>query len=783
MKKIITIVVWAFIAMFETNAQCTTSNATSCQCINPNQVNCELLPDITIATQPLLTSGTYGVMEYGYNDLSSKKSQLRISLSTPNIGRGPLEVRTTNTYVCGTDTLTGTPPTVCPNTGQAPKQIIEQRIYQKNQNVMSYVSKSAGSMTYHPTHGHMHVDNWANFSLRIANGDPNPLSWPMVSQGTKLAFCLMDYGYCSVYNQACKDSMGTTLTSANIPNYGLGGASYSCSNVVQGISAGYLDIYYQYLDGMQMQLDSLMCNGNYWIVVEIDPMNMFKESNENNNVVAVPFTITKQHPKPEITVSPSQTICSGNSLQLNATGATAYKWMANNFSATGNNITVSPASTTTYTVIGNNAGAGCIDTNYVTVQVEASPTVTTSGSATLCAGGSATLQAGGALTYAWQPSLWLSDSANAITSASPITSTTYTVTGTNAGGCSATATAVVNVSGINLTVNATSTKICSGKTTNLQAQGANTYTWSPAGGLNSTSLANVTCGAASSTTYTVTGTDSYGCTATSSVAIQVLPLPTVTFTPLLSSYNNNTTNVPLFATPPGGNFTGPGVTFNSWNPYNLIPAPYTLTYKYTDANGCSNQANAITTLTYTCAKPNGLFITNIGVNSAVIFWGSNATAQTFIVKYKPVSSTIWTSITVNGNPHVTSALISGLKSNTSYHINIMTNCGIKSATSSTIIFTTKSNPRLMASSEGSQVLQIAPNPSRGLCYTEFESEVSQLAGLNIIDLTGKTCLGKAMQVHAGYNKLEFDLTNLSPGVYMLHIQLKDEVLISKIIIE
>ncbi|MBK8845256.1 MAG: fibronectin type III domain-containing protein [Bacteroidetes bacterium] len=783
MKKIITIVVWVFIALFEANAQCTTSNATSCQCANPNQVNCELLPDITVATQPLLTSGTYGVMEYAYNDLSSKKSQLRISVSTPNIGRGPLEVRTTNSYVCGTDTIIGTPPTLCPNTGVAPKQIIEQRIYQKNQNAMSYYSKPAGSMTFHPTHGHMHVDNWANFSLRTATADPNPLNWPMVTQGTKLAFCLMDYGYCSIYNQACKDTLGNTLTSSNIPNYGLGGATYSCSNVVQGISAGYLDIYYQYLDGMQMQLDTLMCNGDYWIVVEIDPLNIFKESNEKNNVVAVPFTITKQRPQPEIVVSPSQTMCSGNSVQLNASGASNYKWLANNFNATGDKITVSPATTTTYTVIGQGAGTGCIDTNYVTVQVDSSPTVSTSGSSTLCAGGSATLEANGAINYSWQPTQSLGDTSAAITSASPAVSTIYTVTGTNTSGCSATATAMVNVSTLNLTISAPSTKICSGQSAIMQAQGAGTFAWSPGGGLNSTTASTVTCAAATSTTYTVTGTDAYGCTATASMAMQVLPLPVVSFTPLLSSYHNNTVSVPLFASPAGGSFTGPGVAGTSWNPYNLLPASYSLTYKYTDINGCSNQAKATTLLTYTCTKPTGLIINNIGATSANIFWGSASTAQTFIIKYKPVTSTIWSSITVNGNPHVTSALVSSLKPNTTYQINVMTNCGIKSATSSTITFTTKGNPRLMASYDGSQSLQVVPNPSHGLCYTEFESDIAQESVIKIIDLTGKTCFNKSLQVNAGYNKLEFDLTHLSRGVYMMQMQLVNEMLVSKIIIE
>ncbi|MBL0064150.1 MAG: hypothetical protein IPP38_03850 [Bacteroidetes bacterium] len=144
-------------------AQCTTTNAKTCSC-KDGTTNCDLLPDITIARPPLLVSGSSGVIEYSQTGNGANNGRLRISVSTPNIGYGPLEIRAQAIYVCGTDTFYGTAPATCTD-GSAPKQLIKQRVYHKTDSVMSYYDRDAGTMTYHPTHGHMHVDNWGTFTL------------------------------------------------------------------------------------------------------------------------------------------------------------------------------------------------------------------------------------------------------------------------------------------------------------------------------------------------------------------------------------------------------------------------------------------------------------------------------------------------------------------------------------------------------------------------------------------------------------------------------------------
>ena len=320
---------------FTGHSQCTSTNATSCVCPPGGGTNCDLLPDITVAKLPLNQTSNYTEYPQVCNPpCSGNDGRLRIGVSTPITGYGPLESRGTSKYVCGTDTIdagsVGNIPATCPVTGLPPKQLINQRIYHKTNSVMSFYDRPAGTMTYHPTHGHQHVDEWGVYTLRSNNGDLNPLNWPIIGTGAKLGFCLIDIGQCNSSPGYCTDSAGNTLNSTNIPNYGLNGltsGTYSCNNSLQGITNGWMDTYSQGLDGMWINIPPGICNGTYWVVVSIDPNNNFLETNENNNVVAVPLNITKQGGgSPVVTVSGPTTFCPGGSVMLTASTAPNYSW-------------------------------------------------------------------------------------------------------------------------------------------------------------------------------------------------------------------------------------------------------------------------------------------------------------------------------------------------------------------------------------------------------------------------------------------------------------------------
>ncbi len=408
MKNFTIFIVSLVVAPLIASSQCTisspnpgNSNATSCVCPGTGNTVCDLVPDISIAKLPLNQTSNY--TEYAQvcsPPCNGNDGRLRIGVSTPIIGYGPLESRGTSWYVCGTDTINaGTVaniPSVCPVTGQAPKQLINQRIYRKNGNEMTYWERPAGSMTYHASHGHQHVDGWGLYTLRNNNGDPNPLNWPIIGTGTKLGYCLIDLGNCNSSSGYCTDSAGNTLNSSNIKNYGLGGGNYGCNNTLQGITNGYMDTYSQNLDGMWVNIPPGTCNGTYWVVVQVDPYNYFLETNENNNVVAVPITLTKQATSSTATISANKTmpICASENVILTASAGSSYLW---NNGATTQNITVSGAGSFTVTVT-NTCGTTTSSPFAVTTT---GPSAPTTNNASVCGSGSMTLTASGSGTINW----------------------------------------------------------------------------------------------------------------------------------------------------------------------------------------------------------------------------------------------------------------------------------------------------------------------------------------------------------------------------------------------
>lgn len=399
MKKFL--LAFAFLSPIVVSAQCTTTNATDCACADGISTDCDLLPDITISWFAL-ENYLSGPTEYSQTGNGVDNGRLRVTGSTPNIGYGSFTVRGQDDsgnkfFVCGTDT-TNFDPGVCPD-GTSPKQLLIQRIYHKSGNTMSYTDRWTGAMTYHPTHGHNHVNDWAYMTLRLEDpNEPDPRNWPIIGNGAKLGFCLMDYGTCPYYDGHCRDDntvyqQGTNLNnSTDFPNYGLGGGAYNCSPIEQGISSGYTDIYSENLDGMWINIPPGTCNGDYWIVAEADRNNDFLESNENNNYTAIPFTLTQQstsNPIANITSNKGTAICQGDDVTLTATAGLSYLW---NTGATTQSITVSAAGTYTCDVT---MYCGVAPTTFTLAVDPIAGTPSVSADPTICSGQSTTLTATG----------------------------------------------------------------------------------------------------------------------------------------------------------------------------------------------------------------------------------------------------------------------------------------------------------------------------------------------------------------------------------------------------
>lgn len=170
-----------------------------------------------------------------------------------------------------------------------------------------------------------------------------------------------------------------------------------------------------------------------------------------------------------------------------------------------------------------------IDDLHITIPCQAgsvnSPSMTLSASVlTVCANQPVSLTASGADTYTWSTGANGSGITDSPQNAGIVN---YVVVGQNAlTGCTATLAVPVLVNpSPNTLIYANPASVCSGQPTNLSGLGATSYVWS-----NGASSANITVSPTVTTTYNVSGTNSYGCSASASQVITVLPLPTINAT-------------------------------------------------------------------------------------------------------------------------------------------------------------------------------------------------------------------------------------------------------------
>ncbi|MEO8147609.1 MAG: PKD domain-containing protein [Bacteroidia bacterium] len=341
---------------------CSTADASGCYCPNSFSLNCDLLPDMTSAAEEIISDHVI------YTDY------LNLGNATPNIGYGPLEIHGINSCFCDTVPVSCTT-TLCPG-GQTPKQLVNQRVYHKSFNQMTYYDRPAGTMQYHPTHGHIHLDAWASYTLRMATTNPDARTWPVVGSGNKTSFCLINLGDCDNNYGFCHDTSGNVLTSSDIPNYGLG--SVTGCGTDQGIFVGNLDIYSSGLDGQTIYFPGI-CDDNYYIVSITDPDNYILEMDENNNWVAVPVNITTQ---PGVAANKQVTVtASGAQFTFTSAAPASYTFhwdFGDSTTATGQTAIHAYANPGNYQVVLTIDNGTCITYTYTMVNATLTTGVITS---------------------------------------------------------------------------------------------------------------------------------------------------------------------------------------------------------------------------------------------------------------------------------------------------------------------------------------------------------------------------------------------------------------------
>lgn len=356
---------------------------------------------------------------------------------------------------------------------------------------------------------------------------------------------------------------------------------------------------------------------------------------------AASISIT-QATNPVAAVTGITSFCQGASGILNATaGLNGYLWSNGQ---TSSSITVAAAGT--YTVTVSNA-AGCTATASASVAVNPVPAVAVSGIFDFCAGASSTISA----TAGYSSYLWSNGTSTASLNVS--LPGTYTVTITDAGGCTNTASQVITVYNNPLPTITGITAICQGANANLQANPAGmSYQWST--GSNAASIQTGTAGL-----YTLTVTDANGCsgTITQNVTVNSNPVPSIAGPASVCDGNSATLNA------------GAGYSTYTWStgattasiPVNTSGS-YTVTV--TDPNGCQGSASAaFAVLPFTnpvISGPAGFcsgVIATLSVNAgyAAYQWSGGGTGNT-------------TTVNTGGNYSITVTAANGCTGTAAYSI-------------------------------------------------------------------------------------------------------------------
>jgi gliding motility-associated-like protein len=233
-----------------------------------------------------------------------------------------------------------------------------------------------------------------------------------------------------------------------------------------------------------------------------------------------------------VNAGPDAVLCGTGSAstQLNASGANlvTYSWTPPTGLSNPNisNPTASPPNTTSYIVYGIDA-QGCIGKDTVVVTISTPVGVNAGSDVNICFGANTPLQAqqtlGGSVSYAWSPVTGLSNPNISNPVANPSNTTTYTVTITDAIGCTASDNVTVNVSPQIIIDAGPATFFCPGNTAQLNAVSniAGTFSWSPATGLSNGTILNPIANPSQTTTYTLFVTDGLGCVVSDNVTVNV----------------------------------------------------------------------------------------------------------------------------------------------------------------------------------------------------------------------------------------------------------------------
>lgn len=413
-------------------------------------------------------------------------------------------------------------------------------------------------------------------------------------------------------------------------------------------------------------------------------------------------------------------------------------------------IQVQPSQTTTYSVTVSDGVNSCTDDIIIQVNI---PQIDAGSDLNVCSGNEITLSATGATNYSWD---------NGVTQNIPFIpsiSGIYTVTGTDAAGCTGSDQLSITVNSLPTVFAGNDIVVCEGTSVTLSGSGATNYSW------DNSIIDGTAFNALSSTIYTVTGIDANGCESSDQVVVDVNPLPSV------NAGQDQTICAGELIT-----LNGSGASTYTWvnGVTDGIPFAPSNTQTYTligaDGNGCENSDVVLVTV-------NSLPVVT-GVIDQTIYLSTNNSTN-FTVP-SGASSYQWQSDAGFGFQNLSNAgQYSGVTTNTlivssisvannnNQQFRCIVSDGNCSDTSDFALLTV--TDVLSVYDINNSMIFIYPNPaSEYLMLSASEELIGET--YNIIDLNGKTLKEGTLT----QKEVKIEIGNLSKGMYLLKIKNESE---------
>ncbi|HLP14493.1 MAG TPA: gliding motility-associated C-terminal domain-containing protein [Flavobacteriales bacterium] len=221
---------------------------------------------------------------------------------------------------------------------------------------------------------------------------------------------------------------------------------------------------------------------------------------------------------PSASILAVDSVCAGTpvtftALVVSGTTPYTYNWsgLASGITAS---ITATPAfsGTETITILDANGCTTSATTNLVVLPV---PIITSSADTCICYGESVNITASGTPVYSWN-----TGETTATITVSPLVNSTYTVTYSN-GICTSTASTDVCVNPLPVVIASADTSVEFDHPVIIHATGTGPFEWSPSNSLSCAICPDPEAAAQETTTYIVSTTNEFGCTAQDDITVSV----------------------------------------------------------------------------------------------------------------------------------------------------------------------------------------------------------------------------------------------------------------------